>query len=89
MNKFYFEFSHSKIQDYPSIGHINHVAKEKSVNIIWAVTEEKFGLYRTLSDHVSGSSAGILSADSSNIGPVHLIRPPSKTPLKTHFYDPL
>ena len=59
---------YSTIQDYPSIGHINHIAKETSVNIIWAVTEEKFGLYQTLSNYVSGSSAGVLSVDSSNIG---------------------
>ena len=61
-------YSYSKIQDYPSIGHINHIAKNKSVNIIWAVTEDKIGLYRTLSNHVFGSSSGTLSFDSSNIG---------------------
>ena len=60
-------YTFSTIQDYPSIGHINHVAKEKSVSVIWAVTEEKFDLYQTLSQSVSGSSAGKLSADSSNI----------------------
>ena len=69
--KFFFflrYYSYSKIQDYPSIGHINHIAKNKSVNIIWAVTEDKIGLYRTLSNHVFGSSSGTLSFDSSNIG---------------------
>ena len=61
-------YDYSKVQDYPSIGQINHIAKEKSVNIIWAVTQFKFDLYETLSNHVFGSSAGVISDDSSNIG---------------------
>ena len=60
-------YTHSKIQDYPSIGHINYLAKENSVSLIWAVTQAKFGLYQVLSKMVTGSSAGQLSADSSNI----------------------
>ncbi len=65
-------YTYSTLQDYPSIGHINHIAKEKSVSIIWAVTASKFDLYHGLSDMVAGSTAGILSADSSNI--VELVR---------------
>ncbi len=60
-------YTYSTKQDYPSIGHINHLAKEFSVNVIWAVTEKKIDLYRSLSTLVSGSSAGVISADSSNI----------------------
>ena len=60
-------YTYSTVQDYPSIGHINHIAKEKSVSIIWAVTEDKFGLYEHLSQMVAGSSAGMLTSDSSNI----------------------
>ena len=71
-------YSYSKIQDYPSIGHINHIAKNKSVNIIWAVTEDKIGLYRTLSNHVFGSSSGTLSFDSSNIGMQYSVLKSSK-----------
>ena len=33
-------------QDYPSLGHINHVAKQHSVNLVWAVTGDHFDLYR-------------------------------------------
>lgn len=65
-------YTYSTVQDYPSIGHINHLAKENSVSIIWAVTEDKYGLYQGLAKVVSGSSAGILTTDSSNI--VDLVR---------------
>ena len=41
--------------------------KENSVNIIFAVTEEQFNVYELLQANVEGSSAGTLSADSSNI----------------------
>ena len=34
------------LKDYPSLGHINHVAKEHSVNVIWAVTESHLDLYQ-------------------------------------------
>ena len=60
-------YTYSTVQDYPSIGHINHIAKQNSVSIIWAVTQEKFGLYQGLSELVDGSNAGMLSKDSSNI----------------------
>lgn len=60
-------YTYSTVQDYPSIGHINQLAKNKAVNIIWAVTESKFGLYKGLSEIVAGSRAGKLTKDSSNI----------------------
>lgn len=60
-------YTYSTKQDYPSVGHINYLAKKHSVNIIWAVTKEKIGLYNNLSRIVSGSSAGIMSNDSSNV----------------------
>ncbi|CAB4066717.1 ITGB1 [Lepeophtheirus salmonis] len=65
-------YTHSKILDYPSIGHIANLAKEHSVNIIWAVTEDQYHLYQTLTEHIIGSRIGTLSKDSSNI--VELIR---------------
>jgi protocadherin alpha len=37
------------------------------VNLIFAVTQEQFDIYKQLKEHVEGSSAGILSEDSSNI----------------------
>lgn len=53
--------------DYPSVSQINHKVKESSVNIIFAVTEEQFGVYDLLQQNIEGSSVGTLSADSSNI----------------------
>ena len=46
---------------------MKYTLKENSVSIIWAVTQDKFGLYQGLSDLVDGSNAGLLSKDSSNI----------------------
>ena len=54
-------------QDYPSLGHINHVAKEQSVNLVWAVTGEHLALYKRLTQMISTSVAGQISSDSSNV----------------------
>ncbi|KAG1654968.1 Integrin beta-PS [Nymphon striatum] len=53
--------------DYPSISQISHKAKEKKVNIIFAVTADQIPIYERVSDKVEGSSFGTLSNDSSNI----------------------
>ena len=60
-------YTHSTIQDYPSIGQINHKAKENSINLVFAVTDEQLDIYNLLAGALGGSSAGRLSADSSNI----------------------
>merc|ERR1719210_414638 len=60
-------YTHSTIQDYPSVSQINHKVKENSVNLIFAVTDEQLHIYNLLADAVEGSSAGRLSNDSSNI----------------------
>ena len=65
-------YSYSKLQDYPSIGHINHIAQMKKVNVIWAVTRKKKHLYKRLTNLVEGSLVGEITEDSSNI--VELIR---------------
>lgn len=57
----------SSEQDYPSISHINLKAKEKAVNVIFAVTEANKGVYEKLSNLIEGSSSSVLSSDSSNI----------------------
>ncbi|XP_023340039.1 integrin beta-PS [Eurytemora carolleeae] len=57
-------YTHSEIQDYPSVSQINHKVKENSVNLIFAVTEEQLHVYNALSGVVQGSSYGKLSADS-------------------------
>ena len=51
-------YTHSVLQDYPSVSHINHKVKENSVNVIFAVTEEQFDVYNLLQANIEGSSAG-------------------------------
>ncbi|KAK2580997.1 hypothetical protein KPH14_006050 [Odynerus spinipes] len=65
-------YTHSSLQDYPSISQINLKVKQNAINIIWAVTEEQINVYKKLTKHVEGSFAGKLSDDSSNV--VELIR---------------
>lgn len=65
-------YTHSNLQDYPSISQINLKVKENSVNVIWAVTEEQIEIYQALTKHVEGSYAAQLRNDSSNI--VELVR---------------
>ncbi|KAL6266943.1 hypothetical protein P5V15_000028 [Pogonomyrmex californicus] len=65
-------YTHSSLQDYPSISQINLKVKQNAINIIWAVTEEQINVYKRLMKHVEGSFAGKLSDDSSNV--VELIR---------------
>jgi len=60
-------YTHSSLQDYPSVSQINHKVKENSVNLIFAVTEEQLHVYNLLSGAVQGSTYGKLSADSSNV----------------------
>ena len=55
------------MQDYPSLGHINHVAREHSVNIIWAVTSSHLSLYQGITRLITASTAGQISSDSANI----------------------
>ncbi|XP_012282811.1 integrin beta-PS [Orussus abietinus] len=65
-------YTHSSLQDYPSISQINLKVKQNAINVIWAVTEEQISIYKRLTKHVEGSFAGKLSEDSSNV--VELIR---------------
>ncbi|EDW30658.1 GL26731 [Drosophila persimilis] len=60
-------YTHSVIQDYPSISQINQKVKENAINIIFAVTNSQYTVYEKLAAHVQGSSAAILSNDSSNV----------------------
>lgn len=60
-------YTHSSLQDYPSISQINLKVKEKGINIIFAVTEEQVSVYERLKTHIEGASSGKLSNDSSNI----------------------
>uniref|UniRef100_A0A1B6CMD9 Integrin beta n=1 Tax=Clastoptera arizonana TaxID=38151 RepID=A0A1B6CMD9_9HEMI len=60
-------YTHSTVQDYPSISQINLKVKENAINVIFAVTSEQSGVYRRLQDHIEGSSSGVLTNDSSNV----------------------
>lgn len=65
-------YSQALHQDYPSLGHISRLAKDHSINLIFAVTEDVAPVYAELSTKVPGSSVGKLDYDSQNI--VTLIR---------------
>lgn len=65
-------YTHSEIQDYPSISQINLKVKEHKINLIFAVTAQEHHVYKELSQHVEGSTSAVLSEDSSNI--VDLVR---------------
>ncbi|XP_055910007.1 integrin beta-PS [Eupeodes corollae] len=60
-------YTHSTIQDYPSISQINHHVKKNSINVIFAVTSTQINVYKQLSQHIEGSSSAVLSDDSSNV----------------------
>ncbi|XP_077302935.1 position-specific antigen beta subunit myospheroid isoform X2 [Arctopsyche grandis] len=60
-------YTYSSYQDYPSISHVNLKVKENAINIIFAVTAEQIAVYERLGVHIEGASAGVLSADSSNV----------------------
>ena len=42
---------------------MNYLARKHNVHVIWAVTEDKFRLYKELAKMVEGSSAGVISRD--------------------------
>lgn len=54
-------------QDYPSLGQISRLAKEHSINVIFAVTQPLVNYYNQLSSHIKGSLVAELAGDSSNI----------------------
>ena len=59
-------------QDYPSLGHISRVAKDHSINVIFAVTDLVTPVYKEFASKIPGSSIGTLDSNSQNI--VTLIR---------------
>nr|CAD7426152.1 unnamed protein product [Timema monikensis] len=65
-------YTHSTLQDYPSISQINQKVKENAINVIFAVTAGQISIYNSLQKNVEGSSSGQLSDDSSNV--VELVR---------------
>ena len=67
--------------DYPSLGHISRVAKDHSINIIFAVTSEVASVYKEFTAKIPGSSIGTLDSNSENI--VTLIRDRYQVPKTT------
>uniref|UniRef100_A0A4D5RY81 Integrin beta n=1 Tax=Ixodes scapularis TaxID=6945 RepID=A0A4D5RY81_IXOSC len=65
-------YSESSDQDYPSLSQIVSVVQRSKINLIFAVPEGAYDVYRQLSAFIDGSSVGKLVGDSSNI--VHLVR---------------
>lgn len=61
------KYTHSTLQDYPSISQINLKVKQNSINLIFAVTAEQIAVYERLREHIEGSHAGTLSNDSANV----------------------
>ncbi|KAM0732640.1 Integrin beta-PS [Formica fusca] len=60
-------YSHSLLQDYPSISQLNRKAREHNMNIIFAVPDHKIATYQRLSQSISGSSTGTLENESQNV----------------------
>lgn len=60
-------YTHSTLQDYPSVLQLNNKVQEKSISIIFAVTEPQQEAYNVLTNNIEGSKVGLLAADSSNI----------------------
>jgi len=60
-------YTHSTIQDYPSISQVNLKVKQNSINMIFAVTSDQINVYEQLGHNIEGASSGMLSNDSSNV----------------------
>lgn len=65
-------YTHSVIQDYPSVAHINAKVKQTAINLIFAVTSGTINVYKELAKYIEGSSSVELKSKSSNV--VELIR---------------
>jgi len=60
-------YTHSTLQDYPSISQINLKVKQNAINVIFAVTADQLSVYDRLGQHIEGSTSGKLTGDSSNV----------------------
>jgi hypothetical protein len=60
-------YTHSTLQDYPSISHLKHRVRENAINILFAVTKPQQEAYSLLSKIIDGAKVGHLTANSSNI----------------------
>lgn len=53
-------YSHSLLQDYPSLSQINRQARDNNIHVIFAVPKSKNETYQMLSRGISGSAVGII-----------------------------
>jgi hypothetical protein len=60
-------YTHSTLQDYPSVLQLNNKVRENAINIIFAVTEPQREAYSVLTKIIDGTKVGLLTADSSNV----------------------
>lgn len=60
-------YTHSKLQDYPSVAQINNASNKNAINLIFAITEDQEDVYKRLSREIEGSSYSKLESDSGNI----------------------
>lgn len=61
------QYTKPLMQDYPSLGQISQLAKDNSINLIFAVTSDQVGVYNKLVEYIDGATVGELAGDSSNI----------------------
>ncbi|XP_018328514.1 integrin beta-PS [Agrilus planipennis] len=64
------EYTHSIALDYPSISHINFVAKRNNINLIFAIVPGKENVietYKLLQNQIENSATEALSSSSSNV----------------------
>ncbi|KAK4304644.1 hypothetical protein Pmani_023412 [Petrolisthes manimaculis] len=92
LDPLYNNYTHSTLQDYPSVSQINQVAKEHKMNLIFAVTAEQSSVYKELAKMIEGSGQGELTANSSNV--VELVKAEydkitSKVELKDNATSPV
>lgn len=60
-------YTHGLIQDFPSFGQISRLARENSMNVIFAVSQFSAPQYQEFARQISEFTVGILSTDSSNV----------------------
>lgn len=60
-------YTEGLVQDYPSLGLVSRLARENSMNVIFAVTQKVADAYRQIARMVSEFTVGVLASDSSNI----------------------
>lgn len=79
------EYTHSLLQDYPSVGELSKVLKDNNLTTVFAATEDQVSLYQMLSGMLHSSSCSDMDT-SSNI--VKIIVDPVKDRIQTITLEP-